>query len=187
MSSWQDDGGGSTSGTRRERTPSRGESHVRTLAGKPIMADDLSVAIERLRTSVNRLNAISDSAAQTVRDLEQFLDEAHVGLSARVEINDNADEPSQHRSVMSLAYSPTASGKFRIGVELAPAWIEKPGDVVFRPWSECSRVEKLLSFEKMPSLVLELANRVEVFARSAESTVTSINASLPLPKKRKGG
>jgi len=152
------------------------------------MADELSVAIERLRTSTQRLNEICDSAAQTVRDTEAFLDDIHAGVGAWVEVKRiyEDDEGRRYNSI-GLSYGRYKTGQFRIQVTNAPDWAESDEDVTFRPWSECSRDEKLESFEKLPALLVELAKRVDKRTANAEQTVTKVNSLLQLPKKRKGG
>lgn len=55
------------------------------------MPDDLSTAFERLRTSTQRLNQITDAAAQTVRAVESFLEDAGVGLYASVDVKTLGD------------------------------------------------------------------------------------------------
>jgi hypothetical protein len=151
------------------------------------MADDLSVAIERLRTSTERLNSICDTAAQTVRDVEAFLEDARVGVSARVSLGWGHDSPHTQESEWesSLEYRRIKTGKFRIAcVQHYPALPPDEGMIV-RPWSECTRDEKLESFEKLPELLVELSNLVNERASKAEKTVAAVSSLLP--KKKKGG
>src|SRR5436190_24368588 len=109
------------------------------------MPDDLSVAVERLRTSTQRLNTICDGAAQLIRDVEAFLEESHVGISAWVEVKRLDDGHDATRVMMS--YKRHTSGKFRILITYVPEWAEGDDDVHPRPWSECGREDKLDSLE----------------------------------------
>lgn len=96
------------------------------------------------------------------------------------------DDEGQYYTDISLNYGRhAATGKFRILVVSCPQWVQSDNDLSIRPWSECSRDEKLASFEKLPALIEELANEVHKRASTAEQTVASVNAILP--KKRKGG
>lgn len=115
------------------------------------MADELSDAVERLRTSAERLNRISDQAAELVRDVERFLEESRVGVSASVHISYGASDPDAVEAEWEdrLEYRRLDSGKFRIAVsrtyENAP-----PEEEEVRAWSECTRDQKLESLELLP-------------------------------------
>ena len=115
------------------------------------MANDLSVAIERLRTSTQRLNAICDEAAQTIKDVEAFLEESRVGVTASVFIRNGAYSPDADSPdwVDQLEYRRLDSGKFRIAIVRSDV-THPPGPDEVRAWSECTRDEKLDSFEKLP-------------------------------------
>jgi hypothetical protein len=151
------------------------------------MADDLSVAAERLRTSAQRLNAVCDVAAKTIREVEAFLEEAHVGLEASVEFRRDQEDDEGLYCTNYLGYGRHTSGKFRVLITYHPSWAREPDDISVRPWSECSRDDKLDSFEKLPELVVELARRVDERTAKADQIVAAVNASLQLPKQRKGG
>jgi hypothetical protein len=152
------------------------------------MADDLSVAIERLRTSTQRLNAICDQAAQTVRDTEAYLEDLHVGVAASVPvITIWHDEDGRERTVTSLEYLRPESQKFRIAVEFASYFDGECHDREVKSWAECSRDDKLRTFEKLPDLIVEIARKVDERVLKAEQTINEVTAKLPLPKKRKGG
>jgi hypothetical protein len=151
------------------------------------MADDLSVAVERLRTSAQRLNEITDAAAQLVKDVETFLEEARVGLSAAVSIGPgfstpDADAPDWEDS---LSYRRLASGKFRLVIVRKYCNPSEPTSV--RAWSECSRDEKIESLAKLPELLVELSNRVNDKTDKAEQVLAVVAPQLPTVKKRKGG
>lgn len=149
------------------------------------MPDDLSVAIEQLRTSTQRLNGICDYAARVIRDVEAFLEESHVGLEAHVEVNTAEEEGGSVR--VTLSYGRHSSGKFRILVNHIPSWAEDADDVTVRPWSECSREEKLDSLQKLPTLIIELAKQIEERTANAQRILSEVTFELPAPKTRKGG
>jgi hypothetical protein len=151
------------------------------------MTDDLSVAIKRLRTSSQRLNQISDEAAQLIQDIEQFLEETRVGVSATVQIGYGASSPNADSPDWAdlLSYRRLNSGKFRVAFVRQD--VESSHEGTVRPWSECTRDEKLQSLEKLPELLVELANQIEERTIRAEQVLSIVNASLQLPKKKKGG
>src|SRR5262245_7208702 len=123
------------------------------------MPDDLSVAIETLRTSTQKLNEICDNAATVIRDVETFLDESHVGISAHVDVKKIQGEDGS--TWVTLSYDRHSTGKFRILVNTIPSWAQEQDDVKVRPWAECSRDDKLDSLEKLPALLVELAKQIE--------------------------
>lgn len=152
------------------------------------MADELSGAVERLRRSTEHLNHLCDQAALLIRDVEAFLEESRVGLSASVSIYfgawaEEADSPDWENR---LSYRRVDGGKFRIVYERN--FIEHPTGRVdeVRPWSECTRDEKLDSLAKLPELLVELAKLAEERAIKAEKALASVGSLLRLPSKRKG-
>lgn len=151
------------------------------------MADDLSVAIERLRTSTERLNSVCDTAAQTVRDVEAFLEDARVGVFAYISLGWGADTPEADSPEWEdrLEYRRVKTGKFRIAYVRRYHGLPPEEGVSVRPWSECTRDEKLDTFDKLPELLVELSNLVNERASKAEKTVAAVSSLLP--KKKKGG
>jgi hypothetical protein len=150
------------------------------------MADDLSVAFERLRTSTQQLNAICDSAAQVIRETEAFLEECHVGIPAYVEVKrDDVTGEGRYFDLVHLSYA-RYKGKFRISVVNTPASASGPEDEAVRPWSESSRDEKLETLEFLPKLLIELAKSVDERKEKAKEAITTVTSLLQLPAKRKG-
>jgi hypothetical protein len=151
------------------------------------MSDDLSVAVERLRTSTQHLNSICDAAAKVIRDVESFLEECHVGVSAYVEMHRVDETGMGHYSIEGLSYN-RYNGKFRICTYYVPCDASGPEDEVERPWSESSRDEKLGSLEFLPQLIVEIAKNVEERKDKAEKAINAVTAflQLPNPTKRKG-
>lgn len=148
------------------------------------MADDLSVAVERLRTSTQRLNSICDSASQVIREAETFLEECRIGLPAWILVS-SIDETGEGRyfTQTQLSYQ-RLGGKFRIVVVVTPFDATGPEDVLVRPWSESTRDEKLETLEKLPELLVELAKQVEARTVKAEQAMTAVGSLLKLPAKK---
>jgi hypothetical protein len=151
------------------------------------MADDLSVAFERLRTSTQRLNALTDTAAQLIRDVEGFLEDCHVGVSATISLGYGAAGPDADAPDWEdlLSYRRLGSGKFRL--VLIRKFCDPSEVPSVRSWSECSRDEKIESLAKLPELLVELSNRVNEKTDKAEQVLAVVAPQLPSAKKRKGG
>ncbi len=154
------------------------------------MPDDLSVALERLRTSAQRLNRTSDEAAKTIREIESFLEESGVDLFATVEVHTwKVNEPKEGTQGMFLQYKEMASGKYRIAVVYLTLDSEcEVTEERGKAWAECSRKEKLQSYAKLPELLVELAGELEGEVAGAERIVNQVSPNIAaLSKKRKGG
>ncbi len=152
-----------------------------------MMADDLSVAFERLRTSTQRLNSVCDVAAQAVRDIEAYLEEIQLGIEAYVQLKSFRDDESGERLGHSnLAYMKYGA-KYRITITFVPEHAECPEDVSVEAWSEANRDEKIESVEKLPQLLAALAIKVDEKVARAERVVSDVTSKLPIPKKPKGG
>jgi hypothetical protein len=151
------------------------------------MSDDMSAAFERLRTSAQRLNFVTDTAAQLVKDVETFLEESGVGIYASVLIHYLGHPDDEPDGWVNLDYRRLAGGKFRISVVRVRNGGEGPDiEEECRAWSECNREEKLKSFEKLPELMVALAKEVENRTARAEAILALVAPQLP-PKKKKGG
>jgi hypothetical protein len=151
------------------------------------MPDDLSVAVERLRTSTQRLNTICDSAAQVIRDIEAFLQEHHVGVAASVEVSrDDVTGEGRYFDITYLAYT-RCKGTFRISVVVDPVSAQGPEDLYTTPWAECSRDTKIETLDKLPELIVELANQVDSRSARAEKALASVSGLLKTTPKKKGG
>lgn len=151
------------------------------------MADDLSAAIERLRTSTQRLNSISDAAGRLVKEVEEFLENSHVGVSCSVKLGYIADpdDPESFEAVTRLAYGRTTAGRFRIGLLVIPREAQA-GDVDLKPWSECSRDEKIEMLGGLPELLIALADRANEKVDKAEQAMAAVSSLMKL-QTQKGG
>ncbi len=151
------------------------------------MADDLSVAIERLRNSTQLLNSACDAAALTIRETESFLEECRVGMFAEVSLGLGTDHPEATEPDWEafLCYYQQQSGKYRIGCMKRYQGVS--GTSGLKPWAECSRDEKLNSFSELPGLIRRIAMKVDEVATRANRTVDAVASQIKLPKKKKGG
>ncbi len=150
------------------------------------MPDDLSVAVESLRTATQRLNAICDSATQVVRDVEAFLEECHIGIETSVLVKSDDETGEEKYFTHTLLGYRRVNGKFRIVVLIDPVDGHGPEDVIVRPWFEAGRDEKLETLEKLPELLVQLGKHVEVKATKAHQVLSALTFELPAPKKPKG-
>lgn len=149
------------------------------------MTDSISVAVERLRASSERLNALCDTAAQSVRELEAYLQSLNLGFSASISAWTECSEDDFEQ--VELAYQSSSNGTYRVAViRSSPETEYEQGSYSSKPWAECSRDDKLRSFEKLPELLSELTKKLEEKLAKAEHVVTMVAGSLPVPKKKKG-
>jgi uncharacterized protein Yka (UPF0111/DUF47 family) len=146
------------------------------------MADPLSDAIEELRRSSARLNEITDKAAETVRRIEDFLnDECSLGIEASVKTKEEQDDGLFYSRL--LAYR-RYGAKYRIVVEEEDTSCPDPWTI--KAWSDCTREVKLETFPWLPELIKKIAAEVDKTIKEAEQvsqTVTQMVQSL----QKKGG
>jgi hypothetical protein len=151
------------------------------------MPDDFSAAFERLRTSSQRLNLVTDTAGQLVKDVEAFLEGTGVGVYASVlcyYLGHPDDEPA---GWVNLEYRRLVGGKYRIAVvRVRNGGSEPDEEEDVRAWSECGREEKLHCFEKLPKLLIALAEEVEKRTAKAEEVLALVAPQLPSRKKQGG-
>jgi len=133
------------------------------------MPDGLSVSLDKLRKSAEKLNAITEVANQTVQSVEAFL----AGLSIGVDGDANVwtDDESDYQCFLSYR---RLNGRFRIAVVHGTC----PEDEVVRAWAECNREEKLETIVKIPELVACIANRAEDRTTEAEEAVDVVKQVL---------
>jgi len=117
------------------------------------MADELRESIQTLRTLAPKLNQVTDQATETVKAVEKFLDENGVGVAAYACVDSRGDGP-EGTYIGYLRHS----GKFRIVVVDADA---DGVDRRIRTWYECSRDEKLDSFDRLPDLLAHIAKQLQ--------------------------
>ncbi|MDM4014982.1 hypothetical protein [Roseiconus lacunae] len=74
--------------------------------------------------------------------------------------------------------------RFRIAVVWG--WENDPENETVKPWSDCSRDDKLETLKKLPDLLVALTENVDTRITEAEATMESISAVLD-PLKVEGG
>lgn len=137
------------------------------------MSDALSSAVSKLRTSSARLNQLTDDAAATVKEVEDFLGrECSIGIPSYLQIQ-KAAEPGDDD--VFLAYC-------RIGSSFRIAHVRCPYDgsenEYVKPWSDCSRDVKLETIKKLPDLLTAIAKNVDDRIEEAEKTMRSVSQVL---------
>lgn len=127
-----------------------------------VIQTSLSSALRNLRESSKSLNSLTEDATQTVRDVEGFLrDECSIGIrtSIPIGIKDNVR--------MFMAYRKFNS-QWRITLQFGA----DDDDPEFRPWTDCSRDNKLWSIEHLPSLIKAIDGEVDSRIDAAEKTLS---------------
>lgn len=142
------------------------------------MADAIRSALERIQQSSAALNKVTDLASQTVKEVEKFLDSCSLGITASVQFREDDDDGTIYR----LGYRKVGRN-FRIVV----FWGRCHEDEYLRAWSECSRDEKLETFEKLPELLNTIADSVDNQIALARDVVISVSAAIPVLSKKEAG
>lgn len=137
------------------------------------MSKQLTGAVEALRSSTSRLNAVMDKAAATVQELEELMNDCGVGVPAWVTVTSRTDAGVTFN--MGLAYERMGS-RFRIGV-YRDNDID-PEDYQVRSWAECSQHEKLQTLPKLAALIAEISKQVESKIAEAEEASDSVRELL---------
>ena len=133
-------------------------------------------ALASLRTLTPRLNAVTDLANNTIRDVEKFLnDEVSAGVAAFVLV-EHLDEDGT--TWVSLEYR-RVGGRFRIAL----VWYDCGEEKSEKAWADCGRRDKLVSFAKLPDLLTEIAKKVEAYLGATEATARTVAASFAKPKQ----
>lgn len=120
--------------------------------------------VQDLHDSISRLNELADQAAQSVREIEELLEESGVGQAARVEIEPQSD--GEGLTTTCLEYCQIGE-RYRIAV----VWYAGDGDPVITPWLECVRDLKLDSIRYLPELISAIAEQVVSRVNEASESV----------------
>ena len=137
------------------------------------MSDALSSAVSKLRTSSARLNQLTDDAAATVKQVEEFLgQECSIGIPAFVQIRE-ATKPGELEEY--FEYRHMGSG-FRFVYVTSP--FNSPDDEHVAMWSNCGRDVKLETIKRLPDLLAEIAKKVDDRIVEAEKTMESVSQVL---------
>jgi len=164
------------------------------------MTEELTSHMERIRSLSPKLNKATDQAAGIVDRIEKFLsDECSIGISAAIPFLDVSTGRKSLCEVSSLVYERIA-GKFRVGI-VVQTYRENVTDLQTNSlttesvkrevaaWSSADRETKLASFEKLPEMLKEIAEKAEkatasvgAAAKSAEAVLKALEASALQPK-----
>ena len=153
------------------------------------MVDPILSSIYSLRSATTELNQTSDRAAQIVQQVEEFLRQSSIGVSARVQF----DGPSPTMQVLQVNSGQVALCGYleyvRIGesYRLAVARYEGSRRVELKPWSDCSRGDKTASLPKLQELVIALGKAVEEQVTKARRATDSAAAVLDALKQSEVG
>ncbi|HWE03779.1 MAG TPA: hypothetical protein VG326_15350 [Tepidisphaeraceae bacterium] len=127
---------------------------------------DLSSAIDKLRALSPQLNAAVIEADRVVGLVENFLvNECGLGVEAEVPLHYN-----DKGKVITLLRYASVNGSFRITV----THTDGSTHFVARPWSECDRNQRLVSFTALPKLLIAVAKSVEQQIASTTSTAATV-------------
>ena len=155
------------------------------LPKKPaVSAKDISISskktqtplptMAKLKANSNRLNRLTDVAADTVKEVEKFLTtECSIGFNAHIKVKEI------HGTSISRYLEYT-----RIGSHYRIAVVESyttDGEVVSeKAWSDCSREIKMETIVKLPELIQKITDKVESDISQAEAAEVSVIKALSL-------
>lgn len=127
---------------------------------------DLSQAINKLRSLSPQLNSAVIEADRVVALVEHFLvQECGLGVEAEIPLHYN----DKGKAVTLLRYA-SFNGAFRIAV----THTDGSTHFVTRPWSECDRNQRMISFAALPKLLIAVAKSVEHQIASTTSTAQTV-------------
>src|SRR5580704_688822 len=127
---------------------------------------DLSLAINKLRSLSPQLNAAVIEADGVVSLVDRCLvQECGLGVEVEVPLHYN----DKGKAVTLLRYA-SCNGVFRIAV----THTDGSTHFVTRPWSECDRNQRLVSFAALPKLLIAVAKSVEQQIASTTTTAGTV-------------
>ena len=130
------------------------------------MSDLSQVFITKLRSLSPQLNAAVIEADRVVALVERFLvEECGLGVEAEIPLHYN----DKGKAVTLLRYA-SINGTFRIAV----THTDGSTHFVTRPWSECDRNQRMVSFAALPKLLIAVAKSVENQIASTTSTAGTV-------------
>jgi len=148
------------------------------------MMNDLRHAVNKLRALSPQLNSAVLDADRVVVLVERFLiEECGLGVEAEVPLQYN----DKGKAVTLLRYA-SVNGACRIALTNT----DGSTHFVTRPWIECDRNERVLSFPALPKLLIAITKSVEQQIASTNNTASTVgqimaalgmsaNAPLPAP------
>lgn len=129
------------------------------------MMPNLNELLDNIKTNTNRLNDLCDAAAETIKTVEKALVASNFGFDQCFAITFAINgQPSGH-----LTWGKGTGNNWRINVVTGDG-----SDNVTRPWAECGRDLRLLSFKALPALLIAMANYATQKADDAVATVEPI-------------
>lgn len=138
----------------------------------PTPPPNLPKLLKALRELSPKLNALTDAANKTVREIEHFLNEdCSVGVTTvhNVELDDPASPAGLY-----LEYR-RVGNKFRIAIVETDSGCN---DTSVRPWADCTREEKLKTFKHLPELLAKIVDNVNEQIKETQEAITRVTASL---------
>jgi hypothetical protein len=135
------------------------------------VSEDTHKSLASIRSLASRLNELTEQANHTIRTIESFLDECSVGITTYVSVETpNPQSPAG----LYLGYL-RVKGRYRIAVVESDDMGE---DTAVRPWSDCTRDEKVKTFEKLPDLLNSLTKNLTSKIKATETTTQAVAQAL---------
>ena len=151
------------------------------------MTDDvLRPRLDRLQTLAKSLNAVSDEISKVVQGVEAHLsDTLRIGVTASVLI-EREEDPTETICIRRELVYGRFGPKFRLYVAETTSVDGNRDQLEQTPWANCPRDMKLLSFQKLPELLDELARQVEALLDQVDVGYDAIQAMIPAAVPAKG-
>lgn len=138
------------------------------------MNDAFASAVAKLRSSSQSLNQLTDQIAESIRNVEEFLNETcSAGVNAAVTVSSYSNDEGCFTEYMSLAYTRVGS-RFRIAVVEGMDF--DPETATVTAWAECTRAVKLETAAKLPDLIQEIAKKIDERVDEATKTYEATSA-----------
>lgn len=144
------------------------------------MTESLQKSLADIRKLTPDLNKVTDEAAQVVAMVEKVLADAGVSTSPEVDAGRVVDRD------LKLSYQ-RSNGRLRL---MVAAWVGYTDDFLEdhyeqaweKPWSECSRTEKLCSFKALPNLLQQIAEEEKQALEETSGIADTIRAVMAAVK-----
>ena len=139
-------------------------------------------SMQVLRETSNKLNSLTDRAADSIRKVEEFLsNECSIGTPCRVVPKDGGDELANSLPDIVVFYQ-RHGVKFRIMVDSNRTSSATP----IKPWAECTQEIKLASMRLLPILLTKIASTLRTQIELAEKSLYEIDTYIG-DTRQKGG
>ncbi|MCH7885850.1 MAG: hypothetical protein IIC01_11455 [Planctomycetes bacterium] len=135
------------------------------------MSKKMPCSIATLRTASARLNKLTDEAAITIRQVEDFLNkECSLGVATYVAVSKHQVCDDGPLTTRYLAYCRIGQ-RYRIAV----VWVceDEPDASIEKPWSDCTRDDKIETLEKLPDLIAAISSELESKIGLAEKSLAT--------------